>query len=619
MDPPRPASTILPMARRPLLPALLLLLAAAGARGEGDAAVPRIRVRARFDPDRRSVSGTAEFSFVNRCARPLDAVLLHAYPNRFLEPNPALNDVTFPWSYPRSFDPGWMELPRLSTPPGNPRPADAAWVEDPARPPKTLLRVRLDPPLAPGATLALTAGFDTRVPLKFGTFGRYDGDVLLNGGWHPYLPPLDPEAGWLPEALPPEAEFDVELERPEDLEAVLNGAHVRAGEALRFRGRARFLTLALAGEFHRYEASESGASVTYFRTDESSGSGRRVCEEAARALRYAKETYGPVEGRRIVLLEGHFRTVLTDHGDGVGLLSDRILRVLPYPVDLRKYHLREVAFEVFYLLGLERARAAESDADWNWVAEGLAWLDLRGYLAWKDASFDEVKDVLGTFSFIPVIDQTLVAPRFPFNDVFFDTFFKVEPLREGILRHNNGTPFGRLVIEKARDTAGERAVARALRAHRAGLGAFPAALEAACGRSLARFLERWRKGFPPRNYRVGDVREERLGEGRVRITVEILREGGGDFPEIVELGVKCDDGKRYLGKVLATGERTTDAWVYPDASSRIAVDPRVRIQETQKTDNHLPRKPKVLVTAFNPRLEMEMKSPLRDSKFSLEL
>jgi ethanolamine permease len=50
---------------------------------------------------------------VNACARPLEEVLIQVYPNRLLRPNPALNDVNYSWSYPVTFDPGWMDVARI--------------------------------------------------------------------------------------------------------------------------------------------------------------------------------------------------------------------------------------------------------------------------------------------------------------------------------------------------------------------------------------------------------------------------------------------------------------------------------------------------------------------------
>jgi hypothetical protein len=225
---------------------------------------------------------------------------------------------------------------------------------------------------------------------------------------------------------------------------------------------------------------------------------------------------------------------------------------------------------------------------------------------------------MSTFSFIPIIDQTLVAPRFPFNDVFFDTFFKTENQREGVLRYNNKTPFGRLIIEKARDELGTKGLTKAMGLWHEGK-TIEAALSEAAGRDMAWFPAQWREGYPKVNYRFGEVKQETLGEGRTRITTEILRDGGGDFSEMLQLGVRCSGGRQFLGSVRVDGPRTVDRWVYPGEWTKVVLDPRGRVRESNKTDNRIPRKPKLLVTAFNPRLEWELESPIKDSKLSLEL
>jgi len=580
---------------------------------------PRCGIRAAFDADACRVHGTATWTFANTTDAPLDHLLVSLYANRLLRPNKALNDVTYPWSYPRAFNPGYLELDRISFPGNVHRPESPAFVARPRRPDKTLMRIGIRPPLPRGESLTVRMPFTTLVPKKYGTFGRYLGDVLLNGGWYPALPVLDPGAGWRPEAAPPHAEFDVLIEKPEELQAVINGALTTEGGAAVYRGEGRYLTLSLAGTFHRYEKTSGDAEVVYFRLSESSASGRKVCEEAGRVLDFYRQTYGAPGRKRIVFLEGHFRTQLSAHGEGMGLLSDHLLHVLPYPIDLRKYHMREVAFETLYLLEVEGARARESAMDWNCVAEGLAWAALREYLAWRDKNFDEITDVLSTFSFIPVIDQTLVAPRFPFADVFFDTFFKREPLREGILRYNNPIPFGRMVIEKAKDTVGAKAWSRALAAVREEGATLKAALEKASGEDLDWFARQWREGYPRRNLEVGEIEEEELEEGRWRISTEILRHGGEDFIEPVEVGVKTGEGDKFLGTVRIDSARTVDRYVYPAAWDQIVLDPRGRVWETNRTDNRRPRKPKILVTAFNPRLEWRLETPVSESTLRLDL
>jgi len=108
------------LARSQLIALVLISGVAPAALGQG--AAPSIKVRARFDPGESTISGTAEFSFVNACSKPLGEVLLALYPNRLLEPNPALNDVNYSWSYPRAFDPGWIDVARIAFRPGEFRP-----------------------------------------------------------------------------------------------------------------------------------------------------------------------------------------------------------------------------------------------------------------------------------------------------------------------------------------------------------------------------------------------------------------------------------------------------------------------------------------------------------------
>ncbi|MHC4599601.1 MAG: gluzincin family metallopeptidase, partial [Planctomycetota bacterium] len=280
------------MAERTISCAWLLLLLSGLAFAESsepEAAPITCTLRARFNPGEHRIAGVAEFRIVNTTKKPLDEIPIHVYANRLLHPNKALNDVNYSWSYPRTFEPGYMEIPRLWVLGEGTKGVSPRFSQAKDRPAKTLMRVDLDPPLPRGKTATLRMEFETIIPRKYGTFGYYDGATLLNGGWYPHPAVLDSEHGWLIKAPPAPIRFDVEVDRPEGWEAILNGVHFPPKAPVRRQGTACFLTLALAKTFHRYTADASGTEIVYFRLGESSGSGRRVCREAARVVDYARK------------------------------------------------------------------------------------------------------------------------------------------------------------------------------------------------------------------------------------------------------------------------------------------------------------------------------------------
>ncbi len=587
---------------------VFVLLTLAGT-ASADPLSSRHIIRAAVDLESREIAGTVEIRMRNSVGKELREIRLALYPNHYLKPSPFINDVNYEWVYPRTFNPGFIEVEDLRLKAAAAHEMKAAFGNAGGAEDKTWLSIALSPPLPPGAEAVLTVRFRTKVPEKFGPFGFYDGLLTAAGAWYPCLPAHDPVLGWLADAPPAFTAIEAEIEVPADAEAIVNGFHFDArSKPVRYSSPCmNMLSLSVASGFHAYEIEAAGVRFIHYRLDADEGFAEKILGTAKLAIEFfRKRTKRPLP-QRLALVEARIRGTLTDHGGGgSGFVSDRLLRVLPYPVDLRKYHLREVADEIFYMLFLDSVRTCEGALDYNWVAEGCAWLTLRKYLDERNIGFDEVVGLLKTFSFIPVIDQTLVAPRFPFNDVFFDTFFKSEPHRESVFRFSNRIPFGRIIIEKLKDSMHGREGEIACWRYASGPQgpALREAVEGAAGRSMGWFFDQWRKGYPRVNYSIADVRKEPLSGGRTRVTVEIKREGGGGFLEYVDVGVVLDGGAKYFGRVAVTGETTTDSFVYPDDSDTVIVDPFGRCLEETKTDNSSPRSLKILVTSFQPRLEI---------------
>jgi hypothetical protein len=587
---------------------------------------PRRRITARVRPDAREIEGTAEVRFRNPTRAPLGKLYLWLYPNAFLRPSPRLNDLNHEWLYPGAFNSGSMEISRIRLQSAAKQEIRADFEERKGVAAKTLLCLSLSPGLPPGRWAVLTCGFKTRLPEKFGPLGSYKGLLTANGGWSPRLAAFDAEEGWLLAAPPPFGPVDVDLALPRETEAVLNGRLFRlgGGRARLHLPNANVVTLLCAEKFHLFETTQGQVRCVLYHERDDASFAEKILEAARAAVRYFQKTVKRPAPDIVCLVPSRVRTVLTQHGGRCGLLSDRILRVLPYPIDLRKYHLREVVFEVFYQLFLPSVAQAEDVRDYNWVAEGCAWRALRRYLRERSIEYSEVKDILGVFSFIPIIDQMLVAPRFPFNDVFYDTFFKSEPHRESVFRYNNRTPFGRIVVEKLRDTlSGDRTEAPLLRHFKRPEPGetLRKASEKACGKDLGWFWTQWRGGYPRVNYAVGDVKVEKLGKGRHRVRVTVNRKGPADFQEPVDLGVVLENGKRYFGRLLVSRDRTDDAYVYPDEPDNVVVDPFGRCRETNESDNKDSRSLRLLVTSFYPRLEVspDFSDFFRKTKMNLNI
>ncbi len=574
--------------------------------GESEKLPLSYRLSARLAPDLRSAEGTVEISWTVPPGPPRDAIPLVLYANLYAAENPALDDITYPWCFPRGFDAGGVRLGEVRTGAGEPcgieDASGGAWPPWPPWPPwpmGTLVLVRLPRPAPPGAVLHVLVPFRTTFPRRYGSFGLHGGILTANGGLCPHVAGIAPD-GTPIGALPPEGSWRVEIRVPPDTEVLLNGAHTPPlWPDLRADLRARWLTLAAGPRFHRHEAAEGGLRVVYWRRSRWDAAGETVAKETLVSLATAERLRGrpfPMgPARAVTLVEAPLRDVFTRAGDGCALVSDRALLVFSL---LEKYHLKEIATAALARALAPEVAAREAPRDLPWAIEAAAWELRRAVLAERAAEFQEVSDVVQFFSFLPIVDQERVAPRFAFADVYFDTPHRADRLREDVAVFASRAPDGRVVAEKLRDSLGPRADAL-LRRH-AGLGGGdpPGPLRAEAGPAFARKLDTWLAGLAPRNYRLGAVRETPLGEGRVRVEAEVRREGGEGVVEDVEIGVTLSEGDPVLGRVEVGGEGATDAYVYPSGASRIEVDPRGRLVETSRADNTWPPRLQLLWDNF---------------------
>jgi len=167
------------------------------------------------------IRGTVETTFTNRGAHSVDALVFVLFANRFATPDTGVTDVNRPFVYPyEEFDPGSMTVQDVLI---DGALARVAALTQPGVPDGCLLRVALPRPLAPGATAAVRVSFETTVPTRFGSFGRFEGMLTAVGGWYPSLAAPRPDGTWEVHGLPELADFDVRLRVEPELAVVLNG------------------------------------------------------------------------------------------------------------------------------------------------------------------------------------------------------------------------------------------------------------------------------------------------------------------------------------------------------------------------------------------------------------
>ncbi|HMM34206.1 MAG TPA: hypothetical protein PKA62_05660, partial [Thermoanaerobaculia bacterium] len=231
------------------LPGLVLLVA--GLPALAGARVPPVasyRIEATWDEERKVLAGRETITFVNRTGRPFDDVVLHLYLNGFRNTRSTLFRALPPPSGSDGF--GYCELKRIAPSGGEDLTRRATFASGAAGNPddRTLVRVPLPRPVAPGETLVLEVDFESRLPRGLLRTGWKD-DFVLAGQWFPKLAKAT-EAGWRGRPFHPFTEFfadfgdyDVTLLLPAEVKGrvAVTGRVVEesGGDAGRVRVRAR--------------------------------------------------------------------------------------------------------------------------------------------------------------------------------------------------------------------------------------------------------------------------------------------------------------------------------------------------------------------------------------------
>jgi hypothetical protein len=389
----------------------------------------RANLDLQLDLDEGVLRGVEEIALVNSSTLPLTKVPLVLYPNRFRTLDPAINDFNFDRYHAPRFDDGGIRLDDVTTPDGR-----AMSIETPlypSMPEGTYVGARLDPPVAPGAVARVRVRFTTKIPDRFGPFGRRDRTALVEGGVWPYVPARGRDGVFDPAAGPMLARLDVKVvTTPADADVVIGHelfTPVQRSEArATIEARALFIGASVDGRLtvlaSRPEDAKAPAIWALGPTGDEERA-RRTVDLAHEAAVAAREWLPGIPRDRILLVQSPLRDRIAHTAGDAVLVSDHLFEVFPL---IDGFH----EIEVFHatLLHLIRrsplvARLEPTDAPW--VTEALAWTIAQEW--WKHRKGikgEDVRSFLDTFSFIPAVDALLRAPRFPESDLFYGRFYE---------------------------------------------------------------------------------------------------------------------------------------------------------------------------------------------------
>ncbi|HVV51926.1 MAG TPA: hypothetical protein VHO06_19815, partial [Polyangia bacterium] len=563
-----------------------------------------------LDPGASRVAGHARLRVVNRSGRPLQDVALWLYANHLAKRPKALGDVNYHWLYPGIFfSPAAMTISNVRA--GGV--AAPAALEDTPAGARTIARVTLPAPLAPGAATVLDVDFDTVLPRRFGGFGCDGRRCRMMGGFYP-MPAAQAGAGWDLRAAPQRAgRARVTLRTPAPLGLVIDGQPVvwpGAGVPVTVESAdvsyptivtdrvLRPETVTVGRHVLRYlhrgprpPGSEDQA-LPYVREDITA----LVLESATRALQLADgllcgalcltpkvpqppASPDPALTLPVTLVEVPLRHQLVQVHGNVVLVSDQIFRIFPVR-RLRKYHRQELARAVITAVVDARIAASEPPAERGLAAGALADYLTEIFARVQFKKLEYAADLLRPFDFVPAVDQLIYAPLLASSSSYFGDVRDEDRVRDDVrLFADPEAPSPRLVYSKLLDLLGPARFSAMAEKILNGHLALRTAAAQTFGADLGWFWRQWLGPLPRVNYRLQSVRVTPAAGGGDRVEIEVRREGA-QIREPVEVAVVDRAGTTHtLRWDDATAGHRFELDL-PAGLKSVEIDPRERLVET---------------------------------------
>jgi hypothetical protein len=557
------------------------------------------RINARLSPDGPQITGSVEVAFTNHTDKTLTKAVFLLFPNRFstAEFDGEINDFNRPYVYPRQeFSPGRMELVGVLED-GFPARVDQTEGSDASS--RIVAQVPIKP-LKPGDSRTLTVRFRTWVPDRFGSFGMFEEQLTMVGGWYPYLAGLGADGEWQTTAGPPLADFVVEISTAADLEVILNGKEFPAGAPIVTSvNSVHYLSLLAAPSFERSETAANGTHIVYFHRP-SRRSWRlsfgpkptEIIMSALADIMIKRPTALTESPQRLVVVEAPLRLHLTAPGEGAVVVSDRALKVNSV---LRPFHERQLA-QAVYAETLRPALSQREDAlSYTWVSEGLSHTLAGRFAAKKFPDTRSVSDWIRLFDVFAIVDRFEADPRIPFVNAFFDRARVADPLHEQIATYNNERPPGHMVLGKAQALVGDEAFDAAVNECMNRALPFRDCLsESSGGRDPEPFLDEWLEPYPDVNYSIESTNLNQPELDHYRNEVTVRRESSRPYSEPVE--VQLRNGRDVFDLAWkSSGDVARMSATTPDQVRQVVIDPDHKLIETRLDDNAKPKMPQIVL------------------------
>ncbi len=380
-----------------LLFILTLLLPSLG-RAEQSADV-QYDITAVYSEKKHTIEGTERITFTNSGERALSEIYLFLYPNFYQEKPSNTTKTQYQQAYPIAFNTGSIEIVSIIDPEGN-KLVSADFFGA-----KTLTEILLPVPIPPKATYTLLIQFVTHIPERYGIFGYFRDWVSLQGGWHPYLPPLT-NGKWDLHGLPPPSQFHVTLTVPKEFDVIASAPLVSKSELI------PYFSLSLGRKIIREEKEFNGVHLVYTFSKRNKKYGEQVFKTAESALSFFLLDVGSLPQMNIQMTHASLYKDIVTTGSRLLYVDSRLFKVFPL---LKKYHEMRIAKGVFSLLWQEMLPWEEP-----WVIELMASITADRFAKERYPNESGLRTWLKPIAFLPLIDEILYADDPLLRQIYFN-------------------------------------------------------------------------------------------------------------------------------------------------------------------------------------------------------
>jgi hypothetical protein len=539
-------------------------------------------ITATYDENNHLISGTEKIIFTNTGEAALSEIYLFLYPNRYLE-DPKWDRDLYRKTYPAQFNPGSMEILSIQDTEGNP-------ISIPVSETKPLQQIRLDKPVPPGASFAFHVAFVTQIPERFGVFGVFRDWVTLQGGWHPYLPPLI-NGKWDLHTPPPESQFHVELTLPKPFHVVASTAYLREDQAatqkIVSKATLPFFSLSLGKEVVHEEIKVDAVTLSYTGPIQNHKYGKQVLDAAERATSFFLSEWGTLPVMELPLAHAYLHQDLVTPGARLLFVNSKLFKVLS---PLKRFHESRIAKGVFLLLLQELLPWEEP-----WAVETMASLLVNRFAKSRHPKGSDLKSWLSPVAFFPFIDQVLYSKKVLFRQVYFD---ESTLDTEAISSFNQPARLGVLGSTRLKKQLGGQKLNQAITHYKnqpGGEGSRFADTIAKLYPEMASLIEKRHWTFPAVDFGIEQVKKKKIDTGYQTI-VHLKKEGAESEP--VELVLHEKSGRAIPLLWNGEGERYETSVVTPSPVATVVLDPDGKTSDHKRENNRHPKPWKTLLNRY---------------------